>query len=293
MDTIRSTENVRYLSRPGGRIAYTVDGSGPLVVLVPGMGDVRATWRDLVGPLVEQGHRVAAMDLRGHGDSDTTFTEHGDVVTGRDVLALVEELDAGPAVLAGNSMGGSSVAWAAAERPDLVAGLVLVAPLLREPPTGRFARAAMHGLMRVMFARPWGARVWAVYYRGALNKGTRSPWLAEHVDALHRSLREPGRLRSFRTLTVQLDHRVVEPRLADVVAPAIAFVGDRDPDFRDPRAELDWIADTIGATPVWLTDVGHYPQHQRPDVIVPETLGFLAGLPRTGAAWSAPGAAGA
>lgn len=293
MDTIRSTENVRYLSRPEGRIAYTLEGSGPLVVLVPGMGDLRATWRDLVGPLVEAGYSVATVDLRGHGDSDTSFTRHGDVVTGQDVLALVEQLGAGPAVLVGNSMGGSSVTWAAAERPDLVAGLVLVAPLLREPAIGRLARAAMHGLMRVLFAPPWGARVWATYYRTALNKGTRSPWLAEHVAALHRSLREPGRLRSFRALTVQLDHRVVEPRLPEVVAPAIAFIGDRDPDFRDPRAELDWVAATLGATQVWLTEVGHYPQHQRPDVVVPETLGFLAALPRSGAAWSAPGTAGA
>src|SRR4051794_36678600 len=103
------TTTVHHLQRPEGRIAYTVDGpaQAPLVVLVPGMGDLRSTWRELVGPLLESGHRVAVMDLRGHGDSDTTFTTHGDVVTGQDVLALVEHLG-GPAVLGGNSMGASA-----------------------------------------------------------------------------------------------------------------------------------------------------------------------------------------
>src|SRR5687768_3064941 len=68
--------DVQYLTRPDGRISYTVTGDGPLVVAVPGMGDLRGTWRELVGPLVDAGFRVAVADLRGHGDADTTFTEH-------------------------------------------------------------------------------------------------------------------------------------------------------------------------------------------------------------------------
>ena len=276
----------RYLSRPGGRIAYTLDGSGPLVVLVPGMGDLRSTWRELTGPLVAAGYLVAATDLRGHGDSDPTFTVHGDVATGQDVLALVEHLNRGPAVLVGNSMGASAAAWAAAERPDLVAGLVLVAPFLREPALGRAARASAHLLYRVLFARPWGAAVWGSYYRSALNKGAAAPWLGEHVAEIRASLRRPGRLRSFRQLTLQLTHEPVAARLAQIHAPAIAFVGDLDPDFKDPAAELDWISRTLAARGVLVPGVAHYPQHQAPDVVVPATLEHLAGLPRTGETWA-------
>ena len=53
MNTSQTATDVRYLSRPGGRISYTVTGDGPLIVAVPGMGDLRATWRELVGPLVK------------------------------------------------------------------------------------------------------------------------------------------------------------------------------------------------------------------------------------------------
>ena len=77
------------------------------------MGDLRGTWRELVGPLVEAGFRVAVTDLRGHGDADTTFTEHGDIATAGDILALIDELG-GPALVLGNSMAGSAAVIAAA-----------------------------------------------------------------------------------------------------------------------------------------------------------------------------------
>ena len=265
---------VHYLERPQGRVSFTVEGAGPLVVAVPGMGDLRSSYRELVAPLVAAGYRVAVTDLRAHGDSDTTFTEFGDVATARDLIALIEELG-GPAVVLGNSMGAAAAAWAAAERPDLVSGLVLYGPLLRDPAMGRLATGLLHLLYRGMFAKPWGAALWAGYYRRTLNRGRIAPWLGEHVAAIRASLSEPGRLRSFRRLTLQLTHSVVEPRLGDVRAPMLAFVGDLDPDFRDVAAECSWM-ESIGAEVVRVPEAGHYPHAQRPDVTVPGTLDFLA-----------------
>lgn len=272
---------VQYLRRPEGRVTYTVDGpaDGRLVVLVPGMGDLRSTWRELVGPLVEAGYRVAVTDLRGHGDSDTTFRTHGDVATAEDVLALVDELGGGPAVLFGNSMGAGAVAYAAAERPEAVAGLVLFGPFLRNPAGSSAARLLTRLSYPVLFARPWGARVWAGYYRSTLNRGRHAPWLEEHVAALRASYADPARLAQFRALTWQLTHEPVERRVADVHTPVLAFVGRRDPDFTDPVAEAAWIEQATGGRAVLLDDVAHYPQHQAPELVVPEMLDFLAALP--------------
>lgn len=270
-------QNLAFLQRPEGRIAYSDTGSGPLVVAAPGMGDLRSTYDDVVPALVGAGHRVVVTDLRGHGDSDTTFRTHGDEATGSDLLALVEHLDAGPAVLLGNSMGASSAVWAAAERPDLVRGLVLLSPYLRQP--GSAGMRTVLGLAyRALLARPWGAAFWGAFY-SSISKGRRSPRHAEHVAAIRRSMGEPGRLRSFRDLAVALDHSVVEVRLPQVKAPALAIVGAADPDFPDPAAELAWITGAIVARGVLVPEVGHYPQHQAPDVVVPAVLEFLAGLP--------------
>jgi len=272
--TISVESPVRYLARPEGRISYTVEGNGPLVVAVPGMGDLRSSYRDIVPALVAAGYRVAVTDLRAHGGSDTSFREFGDVATGRDVIALVEELG-GPAVLLGNSMGAAAAAWATAERPDLIAGLVFSGPLLRDPAMGRAATGLLHLGYRGLFAGPWGASAWAGYYRSTLNRGTKAPWLDEHVADIRASLKEPGRLAAFRHLTLQLTHAVVEPRLPQVTAPMLAFVGELDPDYRDTDAEIAWMQ-SQRVQVVRVAESGHYPHAQRPDVVLPATLDFLA-----------------
>jgi len=281
-----------HLQRPEGRIAWTSEGSGPLVVLIPGMGDNRATWRELVGPLAVS-HQVVTMDLRGHGFSDTTFTRHGDEVTAQDALALVEHLDNGPAVLIGNSMGASSAVWAAAERPDLVAGLVLVSPFLVVPRASLAARTMMHATYRLLFARPWGASVWARYYAGPLNKGRHADWLAEHVATLRAEFSRPDRMRSLRRLMVQLDHSGVAERAEAVghaEVPSLVIIGERDPDYRDPVAELARAQEVLGAEGLLVADTAHYPQHQAPDVVVPAVVALLGRIPSDGARWSATSA---
>jgi pimeloyl-ACP methyl ester carboxylesterase len=123
-----------YLRCPEGRIGYDVAGAGSLVVLVPGLGDLRAGYRFLAPALRAAGYRVACTDLRGHGDSDATFASYGDEETAGDVIALIGELG-GPAVVVGNSTGAGSAVLAAAQRPGLVCGLVLLRFL--ESVTGR------------------------------------------------------------------------------------------------------------------------------------------------------------
>src|SRR3954452_18841222 len=112
------------MERPEGRIAYDVTGpaTGPLVVCLPGMGELRQSYRHLVPLLVARGYRVACLDLRGHGDSDATFSAHEDEAVASDALAPVQALG-GRAYLVGNSMGAGAAVVAAAQRPAEVLGL--------------------------------------------------------------------------------------------------------------------------------------------------------------------------
>lgn len=269
------SEEVRLLARPGGRIAYTLQGTGPLVVLAPGMGDLRVSMRELVGPLVDAGHRVAVTDVRGHGDSDP-FDEVGDEATASDLAALVEALG-GPAVLVGSSFAGSAAVIAAAGRSDLVNGTVLLAPFLREQASP--ARAAVNRVLyRALLARPWGVRVWRSLFTRSLNRGRQAPWLQAHADAIAASLRRPGRLAQLRRLAVRLDHGVVEPHIDAVRAPALVVVGALDPDFADPAAELAWMGERLPGRTLLVPEAGHYPPAQRPDVVVPAVLDFVGSL---------------
>ena len=265
-DEVPST---RTLSRPGGRVAYDVAGDGPLLVLVPGMGDLRSTYRFLAPALRAAGYRVAATDLRGHGDSDSTFRSYGDADTAGDVLALIEELG-GPAVVVGNSMGAGAAAFAAAERPDVVSGVVLVGPFVRNPDMTVFNRI----MLRVAMARAWAVPAWKSY-APRLYAGRKPADLDAHLEDVIQSLRRPGYAKAF-SLTTRTDHGPVQARLGEVRAPSLVVMGQQDPDFPDPRAEADWIAEALHGKVVMVPDSGHYPQSQQPELVTTAIVGFLA-----------------
>ena len=117
-----------FLTVEGGTISYEVTGSdGPLVVLAHGMGDSRQAYRFLTPALTEAGYRVAAVDLRGCGESSARWTSYTRTDIAGDLVTLVRHLG-GPAVLVGHSIAGGAVTIAAATAPELVTAVVELAP---------------------------------------------------------------------------------------------------------------------------------------------------------------------
>ncbi len=317
----RPSDRIRRLTRPGGRVAFTVQGGGPLVVCAPGIGDLRGTFDRLADALVAAGYRVALTDLRGHGDSDTTFSEQGDVATAEDLLALVDHLG-GPAVLVGSSMGAAASLWAAAERPEAVAGVVLLGPFVRDADLPAWRARLQRTAIRLALLRPWGPAAWSAAYRsfavgsdhrrraerdGERIRGRLPGDFDSHVADVRASLRDPGRLRSLRDLVRRLRHDVVDARLDEVRAPALVLMGAQDPDYPAPADELAYIERRLagGTSEASVTgpedrpnngridsgsrvraellpECGHYPHLQRMDLVAPMTLEFLADLRTAG-----------
>lgn len=273
IDAGTTQENTSYLVRPGGRVGYDVSGEGPLVVLVPGMGDLRASYRFLAPMLSRSGYRVASSDFRGHGDSDATFSSYGDEATAGDIIALIETL-AGPAVVVGNSMAAGSAVLAAAERPELVSGLVLVGPFVRDAPLSKLERLVLD----LALAPPFAPFSWRRYLP-KLYAGRRPTDFAHYRDLVGATLRRPGHARAF-SLTAHTSHRAAENRLGDVRAPSLVVMGDKDPDFTEPEKEAGWIAGVLGAKVAMVPDAGHYPQSQQPEMTAEAILGFLAEVDR-------------
>ncbi len=221
-DTTSTTPNTSYLVRPEGRIGYDVAGTGPLLVLVPGMGDLRAGYRFLAPALRAAGYRVACADLRGHGDSDTTFPAYGDEETAGDIVALISELG-GPAVVVGNSMAAGSAVIAAAQQPELVSGMVLAGPFVRNPAVS----AARRILLRAAMARPWAALTWKSYLP-KLYAGRRPADFGEYRDRVVASISRPGYARAF-SLTTRASHAPAEALLAQVAVPVLVVMGETGP----------------------------------------------------------------
>lgn len=260
---------ISFLDRGEGRIAYEVEGTGPLVICAAGMGDLRSSYRYLVPVLVAAGYRVAVLDLRGHGDSDTTFTSYDDEALASDLIALTEHLG-GRASLVGNSMAAGASVIAAAARPELVAGLVLLGAFLRNPPSN----PVLVALYRIIGAPLWVAAVWKAMLP-TLYKGHKPADLASYLSEVNAAMKRKGYARAF-SKTMRTSHTPAEAAAPRVTSPALVVMGTLDPDFTNPAAEAAWIASQFEAEVLMVDDCGHYPQSQQPEIVAPAIVTFLA-----------------
>jgi pimeloyl-ACP methyl ester carboxylesterase len=268
-----------FLDAPGGRIAYDVDGSGPLVVPSHGIGDRRQAYRFLAPILAQAGYRVANADLRGHGESSMGWASITRTDVAGDLAALIDHLG-GPAVLVGHSLSGGAATIAAATRPDLVAGVVEINPFTRT------VHYSLGGLLRVRRYRRCfflltglsmfrSLRLWLRYLD--LAYPARPADYDGYMAALAAKLREPGRMAEFMK-TFKSTPADAEKQLPHVRCPALVIMGTLDPDFPDPRAEGDAIVAAMpaGAGTVAMVDgAGHYPHAQSPEAAAELVIPFL------------------
>jgi pimeloyl-ACP methyl ester carboxylesterase len=117
---------------PDGAVSYLEwDGDGPALHFAHANGFNALTYRTLLEPLSATFH-LYASDLRGHGM--TTLPAQPGMAKGwriyrDDLIHVLEMLPQRPLILAGHSMGATASVMAAALRPDLVSGLVLIEPV--------------------------------------------------------------------------------------------------------------------------------------------------------------------
>jgi pimeloyl-ACP methyl ester carboxylesterase/predicted acylesterase/phospholipase RssA len=107
-------------------------GSGPAMVLVHGLGGAHVNWMAVGGALARRA-RVVAIDLPGFGRTPSDGVS-ASIHANRLLLdRVITRVVGAPAIVVGNSMGGLIGMIEAAERPEHVAGLVLVCAAMPTP----------------------------------------------------------------------------------------------------------------------------------------------------------------
>jgi pimeloyl-ACP methyl ester carboxylesterase len=248
------------LERPGARLVYEVAGDGPAVILIHGFGLDMRMWDPQVGPLAAR-FKVVRYDCRGFGasgplDPAVPYTHAGDLV------ALLDHLDIGRAVLAGLSFGGRVALQAALAAPDRVRGLALLAAVLDGVPWDpESARALDEVTRRVQAAGVLAGReAWLAHplFAAARERPDLAVALAAMVAGYpgqHWLGQDPHR-ETRRPLDV----------LEGIAGPALVAVGERDvPGFREMSAVL---ARRIpGAAYQVVADAGHMVNMEQPAAI--------------------------
>lgn len=269
-----------HLTIGSNTLAYDLTGDGPLVVLAHGMGDSRHSYRFLVPGLVAAGYRVANVDIRGCGDSSLDWDGYSRTDIAGDLVALVRRLG-GPAVIIGQSISGGAATIAAATAPDVVVGLVELAPFTRKQSIafgGLFtAPRYRKGMLRLVRTGMFGSlSAWTSYLDLAVPTKP-ADWDAELARVVAK-MREPGRMKVLQKMG-QSAPTDAGDQLAHVACPVLVVEGSLDPDWTDSRAEgeevLADLPDGLGRLAV-IEGAGHYPHTETPDEVLALSLPFLA-----------------
>ena len=269
-----------YLSIAGNMIAYDVTGEGPLVVLAHGIGDSRHSYRFLAPALAAAGYRVANVDIRGCGDSSLGWDGYSRTDIAGDLVALVRHLG-GPAVIIGQSISGGAATIAAATAPELITGLIELAPATRAASVdlGGLVRVRRYRVGFVRLARTVGFRslpAWKKYLDLAIPVKP-ADWDAE-LARIEATLSEPGRMKALKAMAMSKPADA-GAQLGNVACPVLVIEGSADPDWADPRAEgeriLTDLPTGLGELAV-IEGAGHYLHTQTPDQVLALALPFLA-----------------
>jgi pimeloyl-ACP methyl ester carboxylesterase len=210
------------------RLRYREAGTGEAVVLLHGMTLSLDDWAaNGVGDSLARGHRVIALDERGHGRS-AAFTDPAryGAAMADDVVRLLDHLRVRRAHLVGHSMGGLVATSVAARYPERVASAALLAPPIYAD-SAAFARAT----------GPWiadleGGAGWVRFFRWLVPAMPAAE--AERVSAALLAATAPAQSvaiwRSLGALTPPAE------RIAASRVPVLVAVGTSDPLLENGRA---------------------------------------------------------
>jgi pimeloyl-ACP methyl ester carboxylesterase len=263
----------QFLELADGRFAYDDTGDGPLIVATPAMLDIRSELRFLTPLLVEAGFRVVTVDQRGMGETSGEWPTYGSLPLAHDLMALIRHLDAGPAIIYGTSNGSAAGVNIAAEAPELIRGLVLVAPFVRDGKMSWIQRQ-LKGIMRIPFLT---LPLYMSYFPKW--EPRRPADFAEHAAKLKTNLTEPSRRNVIKAYMFQQTHREAEKRLGKVHVPSLVIMGTGDVDWPDPAVEAQWIAGQLGSNVIMLDGAGHHPHVEYPQEIAQAVGEFARSLP--------------
>jgi len=253
----------QFASVPGVRLAYEVAGAGdPPMVFVHGWCCDRSYF-DLQVRHFSASHAVAAVDLRGHGDSGTPEPGPGvyDIaVLAEDVLAVAAAAGLGRPVLVGHSLG-ALVGLVCAARPEAIRALVMVDPA---PITNESAKAFLLDSVDAVAAD--GDRSW----RTAFVKGMFLPTDAARREAIIEALpaTAPGIAAAVLRAMCEFDGAAM---LGSATVPVLS-IGSAGPANSAIDLRQACPAITIGQT----VGSGHFIQLEVPDQVNAMIERFLA-----------------
>lgn len=267
----------RFVEADGARLHVREAGmaGSPRLLLIHGAS---SNLLELWGPLADEFsplHRVIAYDRPGMGHS-TRPARAGETlaVQARMAARVLEETGSGPAIVVGHSLGAAVSLRLAMERPELVSGLVLIAPACHPYP----------------HPPAWWARLSAAPLIGHAFCGLLIPWLGPLLSSASIAnnfwpaavpvsyANDAGvalifRPRAFRAsaqdvVASKREFAAQAPRYGDLFTPTIVITAEKDKIVSPKRHARALAGEMPAAELVIAPDTGHMPHRLRTDLVI-------------------------
>ena len=271
----------KVISVDGINVHYVQAGSGPVVLLVHGVGASLVTWRSNIAPLADAGFAVVALDLPGHGDSDKPKNiDYDPIAAVRFIAHFLDALEVNHASVVGNSGGGLIAASFALEYPERTDRLVLVAPGGLAQDLSLFLRLLSVPIVGEIIYNPWMHNT--VGMSKQLFYSPRS-FPQDVLKELDRVQSMPGATRAaLRSIRSSIDYRgmmdrqLVVHRLDSLTAPLLTVWGENDQLI--PVSHLQAVRNVVPHGLVrTFPECGHWPQMEKAGEFNPLVIKFLEG----------------
>lgn len=266
----------------GRCVAYAQAGSGPLLLLIHGMGGTLENWRVVIEPLA-RAHTVIAPDLPGHGSSAPGAGDYSIGALAAGLRDLVLALGHERVTLVGHSLGGGVAMQFAYQFPEMVERLVLVSSGGLGPEVSPLLRAAALPGANLFIAATAGpaGRLTSVLSRGMAAVGMQASTDVAEVARGYTSLSDHGRRAAFlATLRSVIGTQGQRVHAGDRLylagdLPVLIIWGARDPMIPAQHAKQAHQA-IPGSQLEIFEGVGHLPQLETPGRFVATLEQFIA-----------------
>lgn len=250
-----------WTERSGVRVSYTVEGTGPPLVLLHGLGMSSEQWR--VGgytAALRDMYQLILIDARGHGHSakppgisDYDIPNHA-----ADVLAVLDDLGLEGAWYLGFSLGGRTALVMSGRHPERTRAIVTIGTT---PSSAEFADAS-----------PVDSEA-LLEQAGLFESGME--WLAELLDAEGRPqwaalMRQSDGWPQALQCRSQAEPAYPRPMLADAASPALLMLGEHEAPEPMPPVPAS-------ATVMVIPGADHAGGLEATDVVIPALVTFLGG----------------
>ena len=273
---VESARDTEYLELEGTWIRYNVIGGGPPVLLVHGWLSSSRIWEQLAARLAQR-FTVYTLDLSGFGESDKPLSGYGVRNGSRLLYAFCAHFGLIRTNVIGHDLGGDMSVKLAADHPDVVGRLVLVATPADDDqidlPTPLWL--ATLPVLGPIF-----------YTLGRLVRPVRRVWMRPFVldphdltdevveDAARSTPAAVGKTLSVARREIARGRLARQARIIKI--PLLLIAGEED-QIVDPQGVGAWARSVDQAEVCLLDECGHLPMVERTSEFNAQILAFLTG----------------